>query len=212
MVSDKTVIRRLPELAVHDRDQIEAILDEGFVCHVAYIKGDRPVVIPTLYARDGDRVLLHGSPASGLMLAVRRNSPLSIAVTLVDGLVVARSGFESSVNYRTVVIHGIGRALEGDEHERALDVLVEALIPGRLVDIRRPTTKEMRKTTVVAVGLEEVSAKVHAGPPEDAESDLGTGVWAGVVPLELTTGIPQPSPDLESGLQIPDYLTTYRRS
>jgi hypothetical protein len=212
MVSDKTVIRRLPELAVHDRDQIEAILDEGFVCHVAYIKGDRPVVIPTLYARDGDRVLLHGSPASGLMLAVKRNSPLSIAVTLVDGLVVARSGFESSVNYRTVVIHGIGRALEGDEHERALDVLVEALIPGRLVDIRRPTTKEMRKTTVVAVGLEEVSAKVHAGPPEDAESDLGTGVWAGVVPLELTTGIPQPSPDLESGLQIPDYLTTYRRS
>lgn len=175
MASDKTGIRQLPELAVHDREQIEAILDEGFVCHVAYLKGNRPVVIPTLYARDGDRVLLHGSRASGLMMSVKRGSALSIAVTLVDGLVVARSGFESSANYRSVVIHGNGRLLEGVEQEKGLDVLVEALIPGRLADIRRPTTKEMRKTAIIAVGLEEISAKVHSGPPEDAESDLGTG-------------------------------------
>src|SRR3990172_6271641 len=126
MAADKTTIRRLPELAVHDREQIHAILDEGFVCHVAYLDDDRPVVIPTLYARDGDRVLLHGSHASGLMQAVKRGSPLSIAVTLVDGLVVARSGFESSANYRSVVIHGTGRLLEGDEHVTALDVIVEA--------------------------------------------------------------------------------------
>jgi len=212
MAADKTTIRRLPELAVHDREQIHAILDEGFVCHVAYLDDGRPVVIPTLYARDGDRVLLHGSHASGLMQAVKRGSPLGIAVTLVDGLVVARSGFESSANYRSVVIHGTGRLLEGDEHVTALDVIVEALIPGRLADIRRPTTAEMRKTAVIAVGLEEVSAKVHNGPPEDAESDQGTGVWAGVIPLETTAGIPQPAPDLEPGVAIPDYLNAYRRS
>lgn len=212
MASDKTRIRRLPELAVGDLGQIESILDEGFICHVAYLMDDRPVVIPTLYARDGGRVLLHGSPASGLMLAVKRGSPLSIAVTLVDGLVVARSGFESSANYRSVVIHGNGRLLDGDEHERGLDVLVEALIPGRLADIRRPTIQELRKTAIIAVGLDEVSAKVHAGPPEDSESDLGTGVWAGVVPLELAAGAPLPAPDLEPGVDIPDYLTRYRRS
>lgn len=212
MTSDKTTIRRLPELAVSDRERIEAILDEGFFCHVAYLVDDRPVVIPTLYAREGDRVLLHGSHASGLMMAVKRGSSLSVAVTHVDGVVVARSGFESSANYRSVVIHGQGTLLEGDEHEAALDVLVEALIPGRLADIRRPTTKELRKTAVIAVGLEEVSAKVHASPPEDAESDLGTGVWAGVVPLRMVAGAPEPGPDLEPGVEIPDYLTAYRRS
>lgn len=212
MTFDRTRIRRLPELAVDDRDLIDGILDEGFVCHVAYLVDDRPVVIPTLYARDGDRVLLHGSHASGLMLAVKRGSNLSIAVTHVDGVVVARSGFESSANYRSVVIHGIGRLLEGDEHERAMDVVVEALIPGRLADIRRPTANELRQTAVIEVGLEEVSAKVHASPPEDAESDLGTGVWAGVIPMELAFGAPQPAPDLEAGIEIPDYLTAYRRS
>lgn len=212
MATDKTRIRRLPELAVDDRSQIHAILDEGFVCHVAYLVDDRPVIIPTLYARDGDRVLLHGSHATGFIMAVKRGSPLSIAVTHVDGVVVARSGFESSANYRSIVIHGMGQLLEGDEHEQALDVLVEALIPGRLVDIRRPTNKELRKTAVIAVGLAEVSAKVHAGPPEDTESDLGTGVWAGVVPLELVAGAPEAAPDLEPGIRVPDYLTAYRRS
>ncbi len=212
MASKKTAIRRLAELAVHDMSQIEAILDEGFVCHVAYLNEDRPVVIPTLYARDGDRILLHGSPASGLMLAVKKGSPLSIAVTLVDGLVVARSAFESSANYRSVVVHGVGRRLEGDEHAAALDVVVEALIPGRLDDVRRPTVKELRKTAIIAVGLDEVSAKVHAGPPTDAESDLGTGVWAGVIPLQQIAGAPEPAPDLEPGVGIPDYLMPYRRS
>ena len=212
MAFDKTRIRRLPELAIDDRRQIDAILDEGFVCHVAYLVDDRPVIIPTLYARDADRVLLHGSHASGLMMAVKRGSNLSIAVTLVDGLVVARSGFESSANYRSVVIHGTGRLLEGDEHETALDVVVEALIPGRLADIRRPTSQELRKTAIIEVGLTEVSAKVHASPPEDAESDLGTGVWAGVIPMALAIGAPQPAPDLEPGVVIPDYLSPYRRS
>jgi nitroimidazol reductase NimA-like FMN-containing flavoprotein (pyridoxamine 5'-phosphate oxidase superfamily) len=205
-------IRRLPEKSVDDRAVIAAILDEGFVCHVAYLIDSRPVVIPTLYVRDGDTCLLHGSTASGIAAAARRGSPLSIAVTLVDGLVVARSGFESSVNYRSVVIHGHGTVLTGDAHRRALDLMVEGLIPGRLADIRPPTHIELRKTAVVAVPLHTISAKVSAGPPEDDVADLGTGVWAGVVPMTTVYGDPEPSPDLEPNVEVPDYLTGYKRS
>jgi len=212
MARTPATIRRLPEKSVHDRAVIDAILDEGFVCHVAYLTDNRPVVIPTLYVRDGDTCLLHGSTASGIAAAARRGSPLSIAVTLVDGLVVARSGFESSVNYRSVVIHGHGTVLSGDAHRRALDLMVEGLIPGRLADIRPPTDTEVRKTAVVAVPLDTISAKVSAGPPEDDIADLGTGVWAGVVPMTTTYGDPEPSPDLEPNVEVPDYLTTYERS
>ena len=212
MARTPATIRRLPEKSVEDRAVIDAILDEGFVCHVAYLIDGRPVVIPTLYVRDGDSCLLHGSTASGIAAAARRGSPLSVAVTLVDGLVVARSGFESSVNYRSVVIHGHGSVLSGDARTRALDLMVEGLIPGRLADIRPPTDIELRKTAVVSVPLDTVSAKVSAGPPEDDIADIGTGVWAGVVPMTTTYGDPEPSPDLEPNLEVPDYLTTYRRS
>ena len=212
MARTPATIRRLPEKSVDDRAVIDAILDEGFVCHVAYLIDGRPVVIPTLYMRDGDTCLLHGSTASGIAAAARRGSPLSIAVTLVDGLVVARSGFESSVNYRSVVIHGHGTVLTGDAHRRALDLMVEGLIPGRLADIRPPTDIELRKTAVVSVPLDTISAKVSAGPPEDDIADLGTGVWAGVVPMTTIYGDPEPSPDLEPNLEVPDYLTTYKRS
>ena len=212
MARKPATIRRLPEKSVEDRAVIDAILDEGFVCHVAYLIDGRPVVIPTLYMRDGDTCLLHGSTASGIAAAARRGSPLSIAVTLVDGLVVARSGFESSVNYRSVVIHGHGIVLTGDAHRRALDLMVEGLIPGRLADIRPPTDIELRKTAVVSVPLDTISAKVSAGPPEDDVADLGTGVWAGVVPMITVYGDPEPSPDLEPNLDVPDYLTGYKRS
>jgi nitroimidazol reductase NimA-like FMN-containing flavoprotein (pyridoxamine 5'-phosphate oxidase superfamily) len=204
--------RRLPEKAVDDRAAIDAILDEGFVCHVAYLMDERPVVIPTLYVRDRDTILLHGSTSSGIAAAARRNSPLSIAVTLVDGLVVARSAFESSVNYRSVVIHGQGVVLDGEAHRRALNLMVEGLIPGRLADIREPTGLEMRKTAVIAVPLDLVSAKVSDGPPEDDPADIGTRVWAGVVPVTTTYGAPVASPDLEQDLEVPDYLRHYRRS
>ncbi len=212
MARTPATIRRLPEKSVDDQALIYAILDEGFVCHVAYLIDDRPVVIPTLYVRDGESVLLHGSTASGIAAAARRGSALSVAVTLVDGLVVARSAFESSVNYRSVVIHGHGTVLSGEEHMRALDLMVDGLIPGRLADIRRPTEAELRKTAVVSVPLDTISAKVSAGPPEDDVADLGTGVWAGVVPMTTTYGDPEPSPDLEPNLEVPDYLITYKRS
>jgi nitroimidazol reductase NimA-like FMN-containing flavoprotein (pyridoxamine 5'-phosphate oxidase superfamily) len=212
MTRSPTKIYRLPEKAVEDRSVIYSILDEGYVCHVAYLIDERPVVIPTLYVRDGDTVLLHGSTSSGISSAARRGSPLSVAVTLVDGLVVARSAFESSVNYRSVVIHGYGTVLEGAAHRRALDLMVEGLIPGRLTDIRAPTEPEIRKTTVVSLPLDAVSAKISDGPPEDDPGDIGTGVWAGVVPMTTTYGEPVPAPDLEPDLDVPDYLNPYRRS
>jgi nitroimidazol reductase NimA-like FMN-containing flavoprotein (pyridoxamine 5'-phosphate oxidase superfamily) len=210
-LSDKTTIRRLPERGVEDREAIYAILDEGLVCHAAYVVDGRPVVIPTLYARDGDRLLLHGSNAMGLARAVRSGSPLSVAVTLIDGLVVARSGFHSSANYRSVVVHGRGTILEGEEHARALDLVVEALIPGRMADLRPHTDTELKQTSVISLPLDEVSAKTRTGGPKDDPADLDSPVWAGVVPLALTAAEPQPEPGLSPGVAVPDYLSPYRR-
>lgn len=208
-MSQKTRIRRLPERAVEDKETIYSILDEGLVCHVAYVTEGRPVVIPTLYARDGDQLILHGSITSGFVRAVRAGSPLSIAVTHLDGVVVARSGFHSSANYRSVVIHGSGRILEGDEHKAALDRVVEALIPGRLADVRAPTEKELKQTAAISVPLDEVSAKVRTGGPHDDPEDLGSDAWAGVVPLQVTAGEASPSDDLAPGIETPDYLKPY---
>ena len=205
-MSDKTRIRRLPERAVEDRAGIYAILDDGVVCHAAYLRDGSPVVIPTLYARDRDRLLLHGSNSSGLVRAVREGSPLSIAVTHIDGIVVARSGFHSSANYRSVVVHGSGELLEGEAHERALDVIVEWLIPGRVPDIRRPTKSELKQTSVIAVGLDQVSAKVRAGDPKDDPRDLSSETWAGVIPMSQIRGEPVPASDLAPGIEVPDYL------
>ncbi|HXV72498.1 MAG TPA: pyridoxamine 5'-phosphate oxidase family protein [Acidimicrobiia bacterium] len=210
-MSEKTRIRRLPERAVEDLGVIHAILDEGFVCHAAYVIGGRPVVIPTLYARDGDRLLLHGSNSMGLARAVRSGSPLSVAVTLVDGLVVARSAFNSSANYRSIVVHGHGRLLEDDEKRAGLDVVLDKVLPGRRADLRPSTDAELAQTSVIELGLDEVSAKVRSGGPGDDDGDMELEVWAGVVPFHLEPGEPIPAEDLRPGLEIPDYLRSYRR-
>jgi nitroimidazol reductase NimA-like FMN-containing flavoprotein (pyridoxamine 5'-phosphate oxidase superfamily) len=211
-VSDeKTRIRRLPERGVTDEDQIRSILDEGLVCHAAYVTDGRPVVIPTLYVRDGDRLLLHGSNSMGLAKAVRQGSPLSVAITHMDGLVVARSAFNSSANYRSVVVHGRGRLLEREEKANALDVIVDRLIPGRLADLRPSTDAEIAQTSVIELKLDEVSAKSRSGPPGDDPADLDEPVWAGVIPMEVVAGEAIPAPDLGAGITLPDYLRPYRR-
>lgn len=210
-MTDKTQIRRLPERGTDDMETIHAILDEGFVCHAAYVTEGRPVVIPTLYARDGNRLLLHGSNSMGLAKAVREESPLSVAVTHVDGLVVARSAFHSSANYRSVVIHGQGRLLDPDEKVAAFDTIVETLIPGRLADLRASTESEIRQTAIIEMGLDEVSAKIRSGGPKDEPEDMSLDVWAGVVPFRLVPASPEPSPDLSPGIETPDYLKPYRR-
>jgi len=210
-MSDKTRIRRVPERAVSERGTIDAILDEGLVCHAAYVTQDRPVVIPTLYVRDGDRVLIHGSNTMGLARAVRAGSPLSVAVTHMDGIVVARSAFNSSANYRSVVIHGHGRILDKGEKATAFDLIVEKLIPGRLADLRPSTASEISQTSIIELMLDEVSAKVRSGGPEDEPEDLDEEVWAGVVPMKTVVGEPIPDPDLRPGIPVPDYLRPYRR-
>lgn len=210
-MSDKATLRRHPERSIEDETQVHQILDEGFLCHVGYLFENRPVVIPTLYARDRDRIILHGSPSSGIVRAVRNRSPLSVAVTLVDGLVVARSAFESSANYRSVVVHGYGEILKGKAHADALDLVTDRLIPGRREDVRPNHDIEVRQTATVAVALDEVSTKVRTGPPEDDPADVATGVWAGVVPMGLTAGEPVPAPDLDPEIPVPGYLSPYRR-
>lgn len=211
MTSDKTTLRRLPERSIADREVIHRILDEGLLCHVGYLTDGRPVVIPTLYARDHERILLHGSPSSGIMRAVRNKSPLSVAVTHLDGLVVARSAFESSANYRSVVIHGYGELLKGDAQAAALNEITDRLLPGRRNEIRPNRDIEVRQTAVVALPLDEVSTKVRTGPPDDDPADLDSPVWAGVIPVRLEYGRPQTAPDLAPGIDIPDYLNRYER-
>ncbi|HWB88575.1 MAG TPA: pyridoxamine 5'-phosphate oxidase family protein [Acidimicrobiia bacterium] len=210
-MTEKTRIKRLPERAVTDMDAVHAILDAGFHCHAAYVTEGRPVVLPILYARLGDRILLHGSTSMGLARAVRAGSPLSVAVTHLDGLVVARSAFNSSANYRSVVIHGTGTLLEGEEKRRALDHIVDTLLPGRLADVRPSTEPELRQTTVISLPLDEVSAKVRTGDPEDEPEDMAAHVWAGVVPMRQETGDPVPSADLVPGIDVPDYLRRLTR-
>jgi len=194
---------------VTDREQIHAILDEGLMCHIGYIMDGRPVVIPTFYATDGERVLIHGSNTAGMVKAVRRGSPICVTVTHLDGIVVARSGFNSSANYRSVVIHGKGRILKGEEHERALNLMVEALIPGRSADIRAHTPSESKQTTVFALELDEVSAKVRTGGPGDDPEDLVSDAWAGVIPMMLVAGDAEPDPELREDIELPDYLNPY---
>lgn len=210
-MSEKTRINRLPDRGVTDWAEICTILDEGFVCHAAYVTEGRPVVIPILYARDDTRLLLHGSNTMGLAKAVRAGSPLSVAVTHVDGLVVARSSFHSSANYRSVVVHGVGRILEPDEKKPAFDLIVERLIPGRLADLRESTESEIKQTAVVEITLDEVSAKVRTGGPNDEPEDIELDVWAGVLPIGLVAGSPIPAEDLKDGIDTPGYLENYRR-
>lgn len=211
MVSPKTRIRRVPERAVSDRETIYSFLDEGLVCHAAYVVDGRPVVIPTLYVRDGERLLIHGSNSMGLAGAVRSGSPLSVAVTHFDGLVVARSAFHSSANYRSVVIHGQGRLLTEVGKAEAFDLIVDRLIPGRLADLRPSTRSEIAQTSVIELPLDEVSAKMRSGDPEDEADDLDQDVWAGVIPIHLAIGDAEPSSDLRHGIDLPDYLNPYRR-
>jgi uncharacterized protein len=210
--SARTTVRRLPERGVYDRTAVHAVLDEGFVAHVGLATDDGPVVIPMLYARDGDRVLVHGSPASRLLRTGARGLDMCLTVTLVDGLVLARSAFHHSVNDRSVVV--VGRAERIDdlaERRAALDVLVEAIVPGRTADARPPNERELRGTTVLALPLDEASAKVRTGGPREEDDDMDLPVWAGVVPLTLVAGAPEPDPELRVDVPVPAYAADYRR-
>jgi nitroimidazol reductase NimA-like FMN-containing flavoprotein (pyridoxamine 5'-phosphate oxidase superfamily) len=204
MTSARTKITRLREKGRTDRAALDALLDSALVGHFAVADPEYgPVVIPTAVVRDHDRVLVHGSTGSRWMRALASGAPTCLAVTALDGVVVARSAFESSLHYRSAVLFGRCTALAEDEKESALDKITEALIPGRTVEIRRPTRRELEATLVLALPIAEWSLKVSAGWPEDPPEDVTGPAWAGVVPFERRYGPPVPAPDLRAGIAVP---------
>jgi nitroimidazol reductase NimA-like FMN-containing flavoprotein (pyridoxamine 5'-phosphate oxidase superfamily) len=208
----RSAVRRLPKRGHYDLETVYQILDEGLVCHVGFEVQGQPFVIPMAYARDGDRLILHGSVASRLMSGLGEGVEACVSVTLLDGLVLARSQFHHSMNYRSVVAFGRARLVEGkEEKERALSRLVEHLVPGRAADSREPSPEELNATAVLEFPLADCSAKVRSGPPVDARADLGLETWAGVIPLAETPGIPLAAPDLDSGIEAPNYVSAYAR-
>ncbi|HEY3000125.1 MAG TPA: pyridoxamine 5'-phosphate oxidase family protein [Acidimicrobiales bacterium] len=210
--SARTTVKRQPGRGRYDRAAVHAVLDEGLVAHVGLVGDSGPVVIPMLYGRDGDRLLLHGSPASRLMRGGSTGLDMCVTVTLVDGLVLARSAFHHSMNYRSVVVFGRATLLT-DRHEKlaALDRLVDHIVPGRGADVRPPSEKEVRATLVLALPLDECSVKVRTGDPIDDDEDLDLPVWAGVIPLTTVPGTPVPAADLAAGTPVPAHARTYAR-
>jgi hypothetical protein len=209
---ERSRVRRLPERARRERAEVHAILDEGLVCHVGFASDQGPVVIPTLYARDGERLYLHGSPASRMLRSLARGIPVCITVTHVDGLVLARSAFHHSMNYRSAVVFGTAKEVDDlEEKRRALRRIVEHVVPGRTPDTRAPNEFEEKFTRVLAVEIEEASAKLRSGGPKDDEADLSLPHWAGVIPLQLVPGAPLADEGLAPGAQAPPYAQRYRR-
>jgi nitroimidazol reductase NimA-like FMN-containing flavoprotein (pyridoxamine 5'-phosphate oxidase superfamily) len=208
--TDRTTVRRLPARGAYDRALIHAILDEGLICHVGFVVDGRPFVIPTIHVRVGDRLYLHGSPASRMLKSMAGGAEVCITVTLLDGLVLARSAFHHSMNYRSVVLFGEARAVDDPaEKARVLQVLAEHLVPGRWKDIRVPTPGELKATSVLSIPIDEASAKVRTGPPVDDEDDYAMSTWAGVLPLSISADEPVPCPRLPSDIQPPPYASSY---
>ena len=198
---------------MYERERVHAILDEAVYCHLAWVADDgEPRLIPTIHARIGDMLYVHGSAASSTLRAIKRGLPVAIAVTLVDGIRFARSMFEHSMNYRTVVVYGrVEEVTDGDELRQVFDVITDHVAPGRSADARPPRDDELRQTTFVKLPLDECSAKVSDGFPEEPDDDLALDVWAGILPLRVVAGDPVPDPLLREGIETPSYITDYRR-
>ncbi|GGU40642.1 pyridoxamine 5'-phosphate oxidase family protein [Streptomyces coeruleorubidus] len=208
--TDRTVPTRSPDRASYDRELVHSILDEAYVCHLGFVRDGAPVVLPTLYARVGERLYVHGSTGSRPLRAAGQADPglpVCLTVTHVDGLVLARSAFHHSINYRSVVVHGVAYDVTDPEEKRqALDALVDHVVPGRSADSRPASKKELAATAVLRLDLDEVSAKLRTGGVNDEPEDLGLPHWAGVVPVRKTYGTPIADPDLAAGTELPDYL------
>lgn len=202
--SERSRVRRLPERGTYDEETIDSILDGALVCHIGLSTADGPVVIPTLFGRVGRTLYVHGSPGSRLLRAIRDGAQVSVAVSIVDGLVLAKSLFHHSVNYRSVVAFGSGRVLEGDDALEGLRAISDHSVPGRWGDARQPNEREMRATKVIAIDIDEASAKIRTGGPKDDDEDLDFPVWTGVVPVAVERG--EPVPDMNANVPLPGYL------
>jgi hypothetical protein len=211
--TNRTNLKRLPKRGHFDRDTVYGILDEGFICHVGFVIDDQPFVIPTGYARVDDKLLIHGSQASRMLRMLTNGVDACVTVTLVDGLVLARSAFHHSINYRSVVVFGRATLVDNAEEKKsALFAFSEQVVRGRWNDVRQPTESELKQTTVLSLPLLEVSAKVRTGPPIDDEEDYSLPIWAGVIPLRLMADPPIADPRLPEGIDVPGYATDYQRT
>lgn len=212
-LTERTKVKRLPARGAYDRETIYSILDEAFICHVGYVFDGQPYVIPTGYARIGDDLYIHGSSASRMLRNLAQGIDVCVTVTLIDGLVLARSAFHHSVNYRSVVILGKAELVEDpSEKDKALEAFTNHIIPGRWPEIRWPNELELKATSVLKLPIEEASAKIRVGDPKDDEEDYSMNVWAGVLPLELKPGTPRPDARLADDTPIPEHVTSYKRS
>ncbi len=210
--TQRTTLKRLPKRGIYDRELVYRILDEGFICHVGFNIESQPFVIPTGYARFADKLYIHGSQASRMLRTLSEGIDVCVTVTLVDGLVLARSAFHHSMNYRSVLVFGQATLVdEPAEKLYALRALSEHMIPSRWDEVRQPTEQEMNATSVLALPLAEASAKVRTGPPIDDDDDYGLPVWAGVIPLRLVAGEPVADPRLPHDIKPPDYAIRYDR-
>jgi nitroimidazol reductase NimA-like FMN-containing flavoprotein (pyridoxamine 5'-phosphate oxidase superfamily) len=210
--TQRTTLKRLPKRGVYDRELVYRILDEGFICHVSFAVDGQPFVIPTGYARVQDQLYIHGSQVSRMLRTLSSGIDVCVAVTLLDGLVLARSAFHHSINYRSVVMFGSATVVDDREAKlKALFAFSEHVFPGRWDDVREPTETELKATTVLSLPLVEVSAKVRTGPPIDDEEDYALNVWAGVLPLKLVAGEPINDPRLPDRSQPPSYTLNYSR-
>jgi len=208
----KTEIKRQPERGTDDRTAIDAILDEAIYCHVGFLDDGIPYVIPTIHVRVGDELILHGSAASRMMRVAKSGADLSIAVTLLDGLVLARSVFNHSMNYRSAIVFGRGTEItDPDRKMEAMRVFTDKILPGRWDTARQPSDKEFRATLMVGIPINSASAKTRSGPPGDDEADAALPVWAGVIPYRLDAGEPIPADDMPAGLAFPDPLREHLR-
>jgi uncharacterized protein len=211
--TERTTLKRLPKRGEYDHAAVHQILDEAFICHVGFVVDGKPVVIPTSYARIGAALYIHGSAASRMLRSLEEGIDVCVTVTLIDGLVLARSAFHHSINYRSVVIFGAANLVDDpDEKIKALHAFTDQVVPGRWEEVRWPTESELRATLVLKLPLVEVSAKVRTGPPIDDEEDYELSVWAGVVPLKLTAGTPVNDDRLTTGIEAPDYARNYARN
>ena len=210
--TERTKVRRLPDRGKYDSESVYGILDEAFICHVGFVVDGQPYVIPTGFARVHDTLYIHGSAASRMLRTLADGVQVCVTVTLIDGIVMARSGFHSSMNYRSVVILGRATQVEGrDEKLAAMAAFSEQVMPGRWKDLRETTDAELKGTLVLSLPLKEVSAKVRSGPPKDDEVDYALPLWAGIVPLKLTAGNPINDPRLPTGIDPPGYARNYKR-
>jgi uncharacterized protein len=210
--TERTRVFRKPGRGSYDRELVHSILDEALVCHVGFLQDGQPYVIPTIHARDGETLYLHGARSNRMLGALTDGVACCLTATLVDELVLARAALHHSLNYRSVMVLGTAREVtDADEKERALRAVVEHIAPGRPDEVRGPDATDLRSTRVLSMPIEEASAKVRTGPPVDEEADLDLPYWAGELPLTLGTGDPIPAPDLTQDLPVPDHVIRWKR-